>query len=127
MADKVFNVLFLCTGNSARSIMAEAVMNQLGQGRFRAYSAGSHPRGEVHPLTLRALHEQGYPVDGLSSKGWEVFSAADAPAMDFVPLRAQWILMWANIYMSFAKITIVLLLINWASYRPTISRKFRAD
>lgn len=84
MADKVFNVLFLCTGNSARSIMAEAVMNQLGQGRFRAYSAGSHPRGEVHPLTLRALHEQGYPVDGLSSKGWEVFSAADAPAMDFV-------------------------------------------
>ena len=84
MADKVFNVLFLCTGNSARSIMAEAVMNQLSQGRFHAYSAGSHPRGEVHPLTLRALHEQGYPVDGLSSKGWEVFSATDAPAMDFV-------------------------------------------
>ena len=62
MADKVFNVLFLCTGNSARSIMAEAVMNQLSQGRFHAYSAGSHPRGEVHPLTLRALHEQGYPA-----------------------------------------------------------------
>ena len=84
MQDKIYHVLFICTGNSARSIMAEAVMNQLGQGRFRAYSAGSLPRGEVHPLTLSTLAEQGYPTAGLSSKPWEVFAGPDAPAMDFV-------------------------------------------
>ena len=84
MQDKIYHVLFICTGNSARSIMAEAVMNQLGQGRFRAYSAGSLPRGAVHPLTLSTLAEQGYPTAGLSSKPWEVFAGPDAPAMDFV-------------------------------------------
>jgi len=79
-----FNVLFICTHNSARSIMAEAVMNQLGQGRFRAYSAGSLPRGEVHPLTLSTLAEQGYPTAGLSSKPWEVFAKPGAPPLDFI-------------------------------------------
>ncbi len=78
------NVLVLCTGNSARSIMAEVIFNQLGSGRVRAYSAGSHPRGEVHPLTLAELRRRRLSVDGLRSKGWEVFAASDAPRMDLV-------------------------------------------
>ena len=78
------NVLFLCTGNSARSILAEAILNVKGEGRFRAYSAGSHPRGEVHPLALEVLKTCGLPIEGLSSKGWETYAAGDAPHMDMV-------------------------------------------
>jgi arsenate reductase len=84
MPDKVFNVLFLCTGNSARSIIAEAVLNSEGGGRFRAFSAGSQPKGAVNPFTLDVLAEAGYPVEGLHSKGWEVFAEPGAPVMDFV-------------------------------------------
>ena len=78
------NVLFLCTGNSARSILAEAILNARGGGRFTAYSAGSHPRGEVHPLALAALETCGMPVTGLASKSWEIFSGDQAPHMDMV-------------------------------------------
>lgn len=84
MDDPRFNVLFICSGNSARSIMAEVITNQLGQGRFAAYSAGSHPRGRIHPLTLEVLAAQNYPVAGLRSKSWSEFAAPGAPAMDFV-------------------------------------------
>jgi arsenate reductase (thioredoxin) len=82
--DRVFNVLFLCTGNSARSIMAEAVLNKDGAGRFKAYSAGSQPKGAVNPIALNVLARFDYPTEGLSSKSWELFAAADAPRMDFV-------------------------------------------
>lgn len=84
MADKVYNVLFLCTGNSARSIIAEVVLNHIGNGRFRAFSAGSFPRGEVHPMTLRVLQAQGYDTAALRSKRWDEFAAPDAPQMDFI-------------------------------------------
>jgi len=84
MSDRVFNVLFLCTGNSARSILAESVLNQMGNGRFRAYSAGSQPKGEVHPLALETLRSLDFPVDGLRSKSWEEFESAGAPTMDFI-------------------------------------------
>lgn len=84
VADPVYKVLFLCTGNSARSILAEALLNQLGQGRSQAFSAGSHPKGQVHPLALRLLQERGIPTDGLRSKGWEEFAAPDTPAMDLI-------------------------------------------
>lgn len=84
MSDKVYNVLFICTGNSARSILAEALMNHHGQGRFRAYSAGSHPAGMVNPLALEELASLHLPTDGLRSKGWEEFAGADAPPLDFV-------------------------------------------
>ncbi len=84
MADQPFNVLFLCTGNSARSIMAEAILNKLGAGKFRAYSAGSHPKRQVHPETLRLLHSLGYDTTGLRSKSWDEFTAPGAPDFDFV-------------------------------------------
>lgn len=84
MADRVLNVLFLCTGNSARSILAESTLNHLGKGRFRGYSAGSRPAGTVNPHALALLQRAGFPIDGLRSKPWEEFEAAGAPVMDFV-------------------------------------------
>jgi len=81
--DKVYNVLFLCTGNSARSIMAEVMMNYLGRGRFNAYSAGSHPTGQAHPFAVEALHAMKLPVDGLRSKSWDEFATPGAPQLDF--------------------------------------------
>jgi arsenate reductase len=79
-----FNVLFLCTGNSARSIMAEAVLNRAGQGNFRAFSAGSHPQDRVHPYTLDLLRKLNFDVSGLRSKSWNEFTGPDAPKLDFV-------------------------------------------
>jgi arsenate reductase len=84
MADKVFNVLFLCTANSSRSIMAESILNAEGKGRFRAFSAGTNPVGQVHPWAIRTLEALGYPSSGFSSKGWEVFAEPGAPHMDFI-------------------------------------------
>ena len=84
MADRLFNTLFLCTGNSARSILAESILRKDGANRFRAFSAGSTPKGEVHPLALRALEAMDYPIDGMRSKSWLEFASADAPVMDFV-------------------------------------------
>ncbi|MBB5701156.1 protein-tyrosine-phosphatase [Ochrobactrum daejeonense] len=84
MTGKVYNVLFLCTGNSARSILGEAILNKDGEGRFRGWSAGSQPKGEVHPLAIRELEALGYPTDNLTSKSWDVFSSPDAPQMDFI-------------------------------------------
>jgi arsenate reductase len=84
VTDRVFNVLFLCTGNSARSVIAESILNRIGAGRFRAYSAGSHPKGAVHPLALKVLEDDGYPTEGLPSKPWDEFARAGAPALDFV-------------------------------------------
>ena len=79
-----YNVLFLCTGNSARSIMAEALLNFWGRGRFTAFSAGSHPRGEVHPLAIRVLRRNNLPVEQLRSKNWQEFGDPDAPPLHFV-------------------------------------------
>ncbi|PWF41312.1 arsenate reductase ArsC [Massilia glaciei] len=84
MNEKTYNVLFLCTGNSARSIMAEAMLDVAGRGRFRAYSAGSHPTGEVHAFALEQITTLGYPIDNLRSKSWNEFAAPEAPRMDFV-------------------------------------------
>jgi arsenate reductase (thioredoxin) len=80
----IYNVLFLCTGNSARSIMAEAIMNQKGKPNFTAYSAGSHPKGSVHPGALRQLESARLPIEGYRSKSWDEFSTPDAPRLDFV-------------------------------------------
>lgn len=82
--DRPYNVLFLCTGNSARSILAESVLNLRGNGQFRAYSAGSHPAGRVNPFALELLARMGIPTAGLRSKSWEEFAAAGAPPLDFV-------------------------------------------
>lgn len=84
MSERVYNVLFLCTGNSARSILGEAILNHVGQGRYQAYSAGSKPKGEVHPMTLETLRKAGIPTEGLHSKPWDEFATVDAPKMDFV-------------------------------------------
>jgi len=84
MPDKILNVLFLCTGNSARSIMAEALLNRLGGGHFRAFSAGSHPNGAVHPRTLGLLRNSHFDVSGFRSKNWDEFAIPGAPVMDFV-------------------------------------------
>jgi arsenate reductase len=84
VSEKPYTVLFLCTGNSARSIMAEVMLNHLGQGRWTAYSAGSHPKGTVHPLALATMQRMGLPVDGLRSKSWEEFAQPDAPPLDLI-------------------------------------------
>jgi protein-tyrosine-phosphatase len=81
---KIYNVLFLCTGNSARSIMAEAIVDRVGPGRFKGYSAGSHPSGQVHPYALDLLKSFNHPTEHFRSKSWEVFAEAGAPKMDFV-------------------------------------------
>jgi arsenate reductase (thioredoxin) len=84
VADQPFNVLFLCTGNSARSILAEQLMNYWGRGNFRGYSAGSHPKGKVHPVALELLQQMRLPTEGLRSKSWDEFAAPGAPSLDFV-------------------------------------------
>lgn len=84
MTDRIFNVLFLCTGNSARSILAESILNKDGNGRFRAFSAGSQPKGTVNPFALKVLRSFDYPSEGFRSKSWEEFAGPDAPVMDFV-------------------------------------------
>jgi protein-tyrosine-phosphatase len=84
VVDRPFNVLFLCTGNSARSIMAEALLNRLGAGKFRAFSAGSQPKGKVHPATIRLLQSLDYDTSGFRSKSWSEFAEPGAPLLDFV-------------------------------------------
>ena len=84
MSDRIYNVLFLCTGNSARSILAESIMRKDGQGRFRSFSAGSQPKGQVNPFALKVLESLNYPADGMRSKSWQEFATPDAPVMDFV-------------------------------------------
>lgn len=84
MTETPYNILFLCTGNSARSILAEAIMNRAGRGRFKAWSAGSHPKGQVHPQALKLLQTLNYPMEGLRSKSWDGFEAPGAPHFDFI-------------------------------------------
>jgi arsenate reductase len=83
-SDRVFNVLFLCTGNTARSVIAESILRKEGRGRFRSFSAGSQPKGQVNPYAIRVLERAEYPTDGLRSKSWLEFASPDAPVMDFV-------------------------------------------
>jgi arsenate reductase len=83
-ADIAYNVLFLCTGNSARSILAESIINKLGKSKFRGFSAGSHPKGEVHPIALALLQQLNFPTEGLRSKSWDEFAAPNSPRLDFV-------------------------------------------
>jgi arsenate reductase (thioredoxin) len=84
MQDRPYNVLFLCTGNSARSILAESLINHRGEGRFRGFSAGSHPKGAVNPLAIELLEQLGLPTHGLRSKSWDEFEVAGAPRLDFI-------------------------------------------
>ena len=84
MSDRIYNVLFLCTGNSARSILAESILNEDGKGRFRAFSAGSHPKGEVHPMAREVLKSMSFPHENCRSKSWTEFSGPDAPKFDFI-------------------------------------------
>ncbi len=84
MSVQPYNVLFLCTGNSARSILAEALLNHDGAGRFTAYSAGSFPKGQVHPMAIEVLESLGFPHKGFRSKSWDEFAAEDAPKLDFI-------------------------------------------
>ena len=84
MTDRVFNVLFLCTGNTARSVLAEGILRRDGAGRFNAFSAGSRPKGVVNPIALKTLAAYGYPSDGYRSKSWDDFAVPGAPQMDFV-------------------------------------------
>jgi arsenate reductase (thioredoxin) len=84
MSDCRYNVLFLCTGNSARSILAESILRKDGAGRFNAFSAGSHPKGSINPFAFRVLTAYGYPTDGFRSKGWDEFARAGSPELDFV-------------------------------------------
>jgi len=84
MADRIFNVLFLCTGNSGRSILAESILRKVGSDRFVAFSAGSHPKGAVNPFAIKVLERLEYPTEGLRSKSWDEFAAPGAPTMDFV-------------------------------------------
>jgi arsenate reductase len=84
MSDKIYNVLFLCTGNSARSVIAEAILNREGRGNFRAFSAGSQPKGQVNPNTVALLKKLNYDIAGLRSKSWQEFAGPDAPVLDFV-------------------------------------------
>jgi arsenate reductase len=84
MSDRIFNVLFLCTGNTARSILAESILRKDGAGKFNAFSAGSQPKGVVNPFALKVLAAANYPTEGLRSKSWQEFAAADVPVMDFV-------------------------------------------
>jgi arsenate reductase len=84
MSERIYNVLFLCTGNSARSILAESILRKDGRRHFRAFSAGSQPKGTVNPFAIKVLNSLDYPTDGLRSKSWEEFAAPDAPVMDFV-------------------------------------------
>jgi len=84
MRERIYNVLFLCTGNSARSILAESLLNYWGKGRFRAYSAGSFPKGQVHPMAVALLKRMDLPAENLRSKSWDEFAAAGAPPIDFI-------------------------------------------
>jgi arsenate reductase len=84
MPDRPYNVLFLCTGNSARSILAESLMNHWGRGRYRGFSAGSHPKGAVHPIALELLRQMQFPTEELRSKAWDEFAEPGAPPIDFV-------------------------------------------
>lgn len=84
MTDKTYNVLFLCTGNSARSIMAEALVSTMGKGRFRGFSAGSHPGGTVNPFAIEQVMATGYPIENLRSKNWDEFTGPDTPHMNFI-------------------------------------------
>jgi arsenate reductase len=84
MAEKIYNVLFLCTGNSCRSVFAESILNRIGGGRYRGYSAGSHPAGQVNPYTIELLERFDHPTEQLRSKSWDEFAGDDAPKMDFI-------------------------------------------